>query len=708
MRKRILGFLLVFTLIIATFGSFGVMAAKENYVEAELLVNGDMELLGEAFSYWTGINIETKIVHGGGRSLKQTHAEDPNDKRISTQSNVKGFIPGKTYKYTAWMYTETVFPGSRPVINIIPKDASGKTISEARVDVEAVPQKGKWTQVVLDFIAPDGIASAEVSLRIDGGGTIYWDDASIIGKVTPEYKEYIDDYRQKNLEVKAQGEYYMQLNEDRNMRRAFAPGAQSIIKNSGFENLNENGVPSNWSSSNNGWGATCNLVTGAENVHSGNNAMMIDGEGLSGNPYASQFITEGFEPGKEYVISAWVKNVDMTGIRGAIMKFECYSDVNTRNSSTATGEMFSPTYVYDDHEWHQIKLVYRIPENTKVIIALIRMNAPGKLAYDDVEMALAAPESVCKLDSYRKFFYTEDPEGTLFANIDNAYRAIEPGSFVEFAIKDKNGNIVASEKEEAKKTTYWTFDTSVLAEKQTEYTASATYYDAAGNLIDGPSEKDIYRYDRPKRMNENGEYVDPVTGKVVYPSLIYTCETEEDVIYAVEKLGVTVTKNWVRMGAPDEEIMAMLDRAQEIGVKVCFVLYTPPAGHPLTIDGVRHLVTLVKDHPAVYGYMLQDEPTIQSGPSWNVKTYEQMIYYITEGYKAVRAIDPNNLVYCLECPASIEELRTTAQCTDVFMVDPYPNSHETLKSYQILKIGQALEATGGEYKQLTLLKAAAM
>ncbi|MBR2973389.1 MAG: S-layer homology domain-containing protein [Clostridia bacterium] len=708
MKKRILGLMLALVLLITTFASFGVMAAKENYVEAELLVNGDMELLGEAAAYWSGATIETKIVRSGERSLKHSDPENPDKKRLSVQTDIRGFIPGKAYKFTAWMYTETVFPGSKPLINIIPKDATGTTIQGTRVDVDAAPQKGKWTQVVLDFIAPDGIDYAEVQLRIDGGGTIYWDDASIIGPTTPEYKEYIEDFRQKNLDVKAQGEYYMKLDEDANLRREIAPGHESIIKNGNFETLRADGNPENWSMSNGGWGTTGVVLSGAENVHSGNNAIMITSE-ATGNPYAAQHITEGFETGKEYVFSAWIKNIDMPALQGAFMKFECYSDVNTRTSATATGNATSPTYVYDDHEWHQIKLIFRIPEGTKIIIPLIRMKAPGKLAYDDVEMGIAAPETVCKLDSYRQFFYTETPEGTMFAEIDNAYAPIEPGSYVEFSIKDAAGNVVASGKEEAKKTTYWTFNTSVLAEKHVGYTASANYYDASGNLIEGPSEKTIYRFDRPKRMNENGEYVDPVTGKVVYPSLIYSCTKEEEVIYAVEKLGATVSKNWVNWKSSDEEIMAMLDRAQEIGVKICFSLYTPPAGHPLTIDKVRHIAELVKDHPAVYGYMLQDEPSLHPGPSNQVKTYKQMIYYMGEGYKAIREIDPNNLVYCLESGgATIATMRSTAQCTDVFMVDPYPYNHETVKTYQILRVGQALEATGGEYKQLTLLKAAAM
>ncbi|MBR2973408.1 MAG: carbohydrate binding domain-containing protein, partial [Clostridia bacterium] len=491
--------------------------------------------------------------------------------------------------------------------------------------------------------------------------------------------------------------------------REFAPGAESIIKNSGFEDLRADGTPENWSASNEGWGKTGILVTEPEYVHSGNNGVMISAGEMIGNPYVAQWVTEGFETGKEYVFSAWVKNVDMPALKGAFMKFECYSDINTRNSTTATGSVFSPTYVYDDHEWHQIKLLFRIPEGTKIIIPLIRMQAPGKVVYDDIELALAAPESVCKLDSYRQFFYTETPEGTMFAEIDNAYAPIEPGSYVEFSIKDAAGNVVASGKEEAKTTTYWTFNTSALAEKHVGYTASASYYDASGNLIEGPSEKTIYRFDRPKRMNEDGEYVDPVTGKVVYPSLIYSCTKEEEVIYAVEKLGATVSKNWVKWTSPDEEIIAMLDRAQEIGVKICFALYTPPAGHPLTIDKVRHLAELVKDHPAVYGYMLQDEPSLHPGPSNQVKTFDQMIYYMGEGYKAIREIDPNNLVYCLESGgATISTMRATAQCTDVFMIDPYPYAHEVVKDYQVLRVGQALEATGGEYKQLTLLKAAAM
>ena len=217
MKKRLISFILMLTLVLTTFASFGVMAAKDNYVEAELLVNGDMELLGEAMAYWSGVTVETKIVRNGERSLKHSDPENPDKKRLSQQTDIRGFIPGKAYKFTAWMYTEEIFAGSKPFINIITKDASGTTITGARVDVDAVPQKGKWTQVVLDFIAPDGIDYAEVQLRIDGGGTVYWDDASIIGPTTPEYKEYIDDFKREestltvDLSERTKGKYTLRI-----------------------------------------------------------------------------------------------------------------------------------------------------------------------------------------------------------------------------------------------------------------------------------------------------------------------------------------------------------------------------------------------------------------------------------------------------------------------------------------------------------------
>ncbi|MBR2471447.1 MAG: S-layer homology domain-containing protein, partial [Clostridia bacterium] len=158
-----------------------------------------------------------------------------------------------------------------------------------------------------------------------------------------------------------------------------------------------------------------------------------------------------------------------------------------------------------------------------------------------------------------------------------------------------------------------------------------------------------------------------------------------------------------------ENILAVLDWAKEHGVKICQSLYTPVAGHPLSIDRVKEVVNLIKDHPALYGYMLQDEPTLHPNPAGETKTYEQMLYYMAEGYKAIREIDENNVVYCLESGgAGVKDFRTSAQCTDVFMVDPYPHGHEIVKDYQVLRMGQCLEATNGEVPQLVLLKAAAM
>ncbi|MBR2847780.1 MAG: carbohydrate binding domain-containing protein, partial [Clostridia bacterium] len=707
MKSKMLKIFLIFILIAVMFSSFGVMAAKEKYVDAELLMNGDMELLGEARAYWTSVVIETDIIHSGERSLKQTYKEDPDNKRISIQTQIGGFVPGKAYKYTAWLYVETLFTDSKIQMQITAKDEDYKSIPNSNVTEFVSGTPGKWQQVWLDFVPPTGTVSAEVQLRLDGGGTIYWDDASIIGPATPEYKEYIENFKQLNLDVKKAGEEYLKKAEDENLRREIEEGQPNIIVNGGFEEGDDTKA-TRWSPSNGDWGNVGHLVTDPENVHSGKRAVMISTQETYGNPYFAHQLLDGFEPGREYVFSAWVKNVDMPALKGALIKFECYSDPNNRSSATSTGALESPIYVYNDHEWHHIKFVYRIPENTKVVLLLIRMNAPGSLAYDDVSLGKAAPESVCEINSYRKFFYTENPEGTVFAEIDNSVRAIEPGDYVEFSIKAENGNVVVFEKVQAQKITYWTFKTALLSEKKAKYIASANYYDASGNLIDGPNDMDIYKFDRLKRLNEAGHYVDPATGEIVYPALAYAIESLEDAEYAIS-IGCNVLKGWANYNDKDENILAVLDWAKEHGVKICQSLYTPVAGHPLSIDRVKEVVKLIKDHPALYGYMLQDEPTLHPNPAGETKTYEQMLYYMAEGYKVIREIDENNVVYCLESGgAGVRDFRTSAQCTDVFMVDPYPYGHEIVKNYQVLRMGQCLEATNGEFPQLVLLKAAAM
>ncbi|MBR2471765.1 MAG: carbohydrate binding domain-containing protein, partial [Clostridia bacterium] len=707
MKKRLFALIIALTFLISAFSSVGVLAAKD-LVETNLLMNGDMELMGEASTFWNGITLETRVIHGGERSGMHL-MEDPAKNKVATQTDIKGLIPGEVYTASAWVYAQTVLPTTRCKITVFGRNAEGKSMSEGSNNVEITPEKiGEWEQISCTFVAPQGIDTGVMRLWLTGGGLVYWDDAELTGNVTTEYKADLDKRKQAEEDVKQQGIDYMKKLEILNMEREAIEESEQIILNNGFE-TEDGTTPEGWIASGSSWGGDAFVVTDPEDVRTGNRAAKISSS-KSSNLYIGQYVTDSFVVGQEYLFSAWVKVKEAAPLKGVSMKIEAYSDRNYRASVTNTGWGRSATYMFEpDGEWHQIKLAYTIPVGTDVADCLIIYNCPGEIIIDDVEMKVAAPKSALKLDTYRKFFYTDDPDASMFATIDNSINPIEPGNYVEFNLKDPNGNVVATDKVPASTHTTWNFKTEVMTEKQKAYTATATYYDAAGNLIGESNSFEIYKWDRPERMDKDGNFIDPLTGEIWYPSYGGSTQTFEDIEYMMSLGHNTFKMVGSFAHVTDEEYLQQLDWFQERGIKMLVALYHPPAGSPAGIKRLREVVTLVKDHPAMFGYMLMDEPTVQFGPAKATKTYEHSIDTITEGYKAIREIDSKNLVYCLESGgASVEQFKQTARCTDVFMIDPYPYRHDVVPTYAIFRIGRALEGHNGEYKQLTVVKAAAM
>lgn len=710
MKKRLISFILMLTLVLATFTSFGVMAANEKLVEADVLLNGDMELLGETDSYW--INswaTEMQNVHGGERAMKQT-STDPTAKKIAYNRYIKGVVGGEVYIVSAWVYVVETLPTTNAMICMIPKDASDATISGARKDLEKVGKVGEWVQVKFEVPVPYEVSWVEMQLRIDGGGTVIWDDVSVVGKVTETRAKELEKTRRLAVEMVDEGNAYLEALKEETMAREIMEGVPNAVQNPDFEDGNENSA-THWTGSNGGWGKTTFITTEPADVHSGNRAGVIKtAPDLSGWPYLSQVITEGFEGGREYVLSAWVKMKDVTAFSSALMKLEFYSckDVSKKSAATSLGFAESPKYVFGDDEWHNIKLVCEIPQETGLISMYVRFSAPGEVVYDDIEFKLAKPAQQIDLNVYKTYVYTESETGTAYTKISTANAPIEPGNYVEFSVKDGNKNVIATEKLPAASYVEWEYKTALLAEKQKEYFIGAKYFDAAGNLIEEAEDEPVWRYDRPKRMDENGNYIDPLTGKIWYPSHGYSPRDEHDVLYMMS-IGCNTFKATGNIGKTNPEaLLKQLDWYQELGVKMCLSLYLPPVGYKTSEETVKKVVTAVKDHPAVYGYMLLDEPSLQSGPSRQVKTFEHAIDTISRGYRLIRDIDPNNLVYCLESAgATVAQMAEVAKCTDVFAVDPYPYTHDTVPSYQISRLGRAQEAMNGEYKLATLIMAAA-
>ncbi|MBR2472261.1 MAG: S-layer homology domain-containing protein, partial [Clostridia bacterium] len=714
--KKLFGFFLILTLIMSIFSSIGVAAASPKLVEADLAVNGDMELLGTASASWSSVTIEEKIVRSGKQSLKLS-VDDPEKQKVSINDKITGMYIGETYTVSVWYYAETVFPTTIIRFGTLARDAENVTVKGTSKAVDFIVGKtGQWTKIEIPLVALEGSKTARVSMRLVGGGTVYFDDVSVIGMVTPESKAAVEAKAKLDNDLEAEGLAYLQKSIDDQLKREAVPGAPNIFINPDCEEVSEykagSGIEraTGWLNSGQNWGVNGFVVKDPADVYSGNTAIKIDVDTQS-NVYMGQFLTEGFEAGQEFVISAWIKVKEAVARYGVNIKAEYYSQVENRSSLNNTGFGRSPKYIFTKgDEWHQIKFTAKIPDNTRCFCIYIIFEGPGEVIIDNAECRLAKPASLISLDSYRTFFYSDVEESSIFATIDNSSTPIEPGSFVEFTLKDENGNVVTTEKVPASRTTYWNFKTAIMPEAQKPYTASSKYCDAGGNVLGVSNDREIYRWDRPKRMDKDGNFIDPLTGEIWYPALGYTTKTYEDFEF-YKSIGINTFGQLCGsyLDTPPEAFLEELDWMQEHGVKMCLRLYYPVAGHPYGLEALRNIVTAVKDHPAMYGYMLIDEPTIHASPDSQVKTYEQLVEFMKEGYKAIREIDPNNLVYCLESGgANEEQFRATANCTDVFMIDAYPYSHTVVPTYQIRRIGQAAVGMNKEYNQLTLIKAAAM
>ena len=75
MKKRVLSLALILAVLFSLFSGTVYAAKKDDgLVEADLVINGDFEMLGPSMSFWNGVSgdkrISNKLAHGGEKALK--------------------------------------------------------------------------------------------------------------------------------------------------------------------------------------------------------------------------------------------------------------------------------------------------------------------------------------------------------------------------------------------------------------------------------------------------------------------------------------------------------------------------------------------------------------------------------------------------------------------------------------------------------------
>lgn len=236
------------------------------------------------------------------------------------------------------------------------------------------------------------------------------------------------------------------------------------------------------------------------------------------------------------------------------------------------------------------------------------------------------------------------------------------------------------------------------------YTLSAKVLKDGAEIAEG--ERQFYRISRPTALMADGTYkkvkADGTLGETVNPVIMYT--TDKSCYPKMREVGVTVVQDQVNK--------ANLDAAKEAGIMILGVLYAGmlPAGYPGNAARTRYLVSTFKNHEALFGWIIMDEPyynLVERGLGderpFLKFTKEEVDAYLANSYRIIREEDPHHPVFVME--NGTERYASTAQYADILAIDPYIKKDSNYYDTVYNKVSLAEEAVKGEKPVYAVLQA---
>jgi len=429
----------------------------------------------------------------------------------------------------------------------------------------------------------------------------------------------------------------------------------NLLKNSGFETVSGNAADgwSGFGTWNNG--STISMVTGDScPVDSGNNCVKIDVSANNDNPFISQNVPI-IKGGCKYSVTFWLKGVTTQKMTVKIGEYGADGKV--------VKEHYSPEFDATAN-WRCLEYQFYAQKDAASISVMPRGYKEGTVIYVDY-VRIIALEGPVQFDMQTDwvFYYEEFDKSEVTFTMNDFYD--DPGYRVDFEIKrgpvtysQSKGNRLVDGKIEQ------VLDISRLP-KKAECNLNAIIYDEKGEYYKTVI-RPIYRIDRPTALTKDGVYM--VDGKPFEPVFAYHFDMK-DAADAV-KAGVNVIQ-WAPSNGLDRDItISELDAIHAAGLKAAVVCYwgMQPAGSDRNKDLIPGFVEMIKDHPAVFCYMIMDEPFAHNP---NVEDE------LRNSYKIIRMRDDKHPVYC--CESIPDKYRVTAKYVDILCADIYPGKGDFSK-----------------------------
>lgn len=484
----------------------------------------------------------------------------------------------------------------------------------------------KWVKKEIAFTVPPKTEKTTVMFRKVGEANVYFDAVSIVGG-------------EESGDIAAGGE-----------ASAWAPkiieNSENLVPNASFEEL-ENGFPKGWTPFSR---EKVFLNTDKEYVRTGNNSVRIATKDTT-LPWVRIPITENIVPGAVCTYSAWICTPDLA--ENVVFKTEYYLQNYDHVVGTGAGAG-GPWTIKKQDGWVHITGTDVIPDSSDQVWLYVRMYGATEMYVDDVEYKVTkGPEAFNTYLTDEVYYYSDwDGNGSakVTANTDFYPEFVE--NPVTFQVLDKEMVLyetVVPMGEDG--TASFEYPLTVLAEKLKEYTVRCTMHDKEGNMI-ATVQDTVFKVDRPGYIREDGVYEE--NGKTFDPVYMYGIPTgDEEQLKKAKEMGVNLLQ-----GYPVQE---SLDLQASLGIKSFIVLYKggsqgESAGHPNRLNMTINTVKQFKDHPAVFGWALMDEPT---PAAWQD---------LKKAYIEIRKIDPNHPVF-ITINSNHE---TTGRFADVVSSDSYP------------------------------------
>ncbi|MBQ7033171.1 MAG: carbohydrate binding domain-containing protein [Clostridia bacterium] len=451
-----------------------------------------------------------------------------------------------------------------------------------------------------------------------------------------------------------------------------AKAETNLIQNPDFEVLSGEDFQDWWASS------ACSSVEEA-NVYAGKYSLRLYDPDQSFNPYVAQSVS--VIGGAEYRLSFYARKKSGSG--EPLIKIEAYDENNTSVLQTAlTGGKTAP------NEWTKYEDVVALPSSAVRIGVLVRLLGNGEVFFDNISLSLHRLPDAFTLETDWVFYYSDMQTGTATAHVNDYFASYFSGGSVSFSLTGQNGTVLAEGTSPVVDgSASFSFPLRLLSVKKQAYTLSASLMDSGGTAADSKTVS-VYKYDRPRYLGKDGLYLKNGT-ESIYPVFGYHCDPTQ---YAkVKEAGINILQGNLLPTA--EGHLRYLDAALTENVMVLIPLYynMKPAGHADNIERNTAIIKAIKDHPALFGYAIMDEPFLNfSNPEKDLEA----------SYKLVRDLDDNHPVYTVEAQQSF--YRTCSKYVDILGIDPYGAAYTGYVSDSTLK---AREAVRNEKPVYVLLEA---